>query len=277
MKLYISCDMEGTAGVATWTQCDPKNTTEYPIYRRLMGQEVRAAIDAARAAGAREVLINDSHSSMRNLDWEDLPDDVRMIAGNRKPFSMAQGIDETFGAAFFTGYHAPIGAADGALDHTYSPGSLYNVFINGVACSEATINAALIGHFGVPVVLITGDRTTIEHAKSQMPWITGVVVKESYGHYCVNSISPGAARASIGAGAREALANVASAKPFVFEPPITLEIDTVGTEHADFMEMIPGFQRTGGRRVRFVHDDYPTLFKAYICAYRLGYLASEQA
>ncbi|PZR56719.1 MAG: peptidase M55 [Candidatus Meridianibacter frigidus] len=276
MRIYISADMEGTAGVATWTQCDPNNASEYPIYRRFMTQEVRAAVEAARLCGATSFLVNDSHSSMRNLLWDELPPDIRMIAGSRKPYSMAQGADAKFDAAFFTGYHAPIGAQNGVLAHTYAPNSIYNVFVNGIHCSEATLNAGILGYYGTPVVLITGDRATIEHATQQMPWITGVIVKESFGHYAVETTSPAAAQSAIAAGAREALQQLAHAKPFVFDSPAMLEIETTGSEHADYMEMIPGFERTGGRRVRFTHSDYRIIFKAFVTAFRLGYVADEK-
>ncbi len=262
--------MEGTAAISSWTQCDPSNPSEYPYYRRLMSQEVRAAIDGARDAGVTEVLVNDSHSSMRNVLWDELPAHARMIYGNRKPLSMMEGLHAGVSAAFFTGYHAAIGQADGVLDHTYSPNTVYNVYINGVRCSEATLNAALAGLHGVPVVLITGDRTTIEDAREQMPWITGVVVKEAIGHYAVNSLSPQAAREAIRDGAKRAIETREQAKPFCFEPPITLEIDFSGTEHADFVELMPGFERRGGRSVRFVHDDYRTVFQAFVAAFRLG-------
>lgn len=274
MKLYISADMEGTAAVCSWTQVDPTNTTEYPYYRRLMSQEVRAAIDGAREAGVRDVLINDSHSAMRNVLWDELPDDVRMIYGNRKPFSMAEGADGSFDAAFFTGYHAGIGTQDGVLDHTYTDETLRETRLNGRVCNEAMLNAAVLGLSGVPVVLVTGDRVAVEQMRSFLPWATGVVVKDSIGRYATNSLSPARARELIRAGAREAIGRVGKAKPLVFEPPIALDLDFVFTHNADYAEMIPGFERTGGRSVRFVHDDYRVVFKAYVCAYRLGAAAN---
>ena len=275
MKLYISCDMEGTAAVCSWAQCDPDNTTEYPYYRKLMSQEVRAAIEGAREAGATDVLVNDSHSSMRNVMWEELPQGVRMISGNRKPLSMAQGLGDDYKAAFFTGYHAPAGCADGVLEHTYTPNTIYNIRLNGMECSEATLNAGVAGSYGVPVALITGDRATIEHAKTQMPWITGVIVKESVGKFVVDSMSPEEARQAIRTGAREAMQRLGEAKPLVFKAPVTMEIDLVMTEQADFVELIPGFERIGGRTVRFVHDDYRTVFKSFIAAFRLGSAANN--
>ena len=274
MKLYISADMEGTAAVASWTQVEPSNTTEYPYYRKLMSREVRAAINGAREAGVRDVLVNDSHSTMRNVMWDELPDDVRMIYGNRKPFSMSQGADASFDAAFFTGYHAMVGEVDGVLDHTYTSETLYNTRVNGLRCSEAMLNAAVLGLDGVPVVLVTGDRVSVEQTESVMPWITGVIVKDSIGRYATNSVSPARACELIRAGAKSAIERLADAKPFVFEPPIALELDFVSTQNADFAEMIPGFERIGGRSVRFVHADYRTIFKAYVAAFRLGAAAN---
>ncbi len=270
MKLYVSADMEGTAAVASWTQVDPKNASEYPYYRDLMSREVRAAIDGAREAGATDVLVNDSHSSMRNVSWEALPDDARMIYGNRKPFSMSEGIDASFGAAFFTGYHAGVGEADGTLDHTYAPDTLYDVRVNGIHCSEALLNAALIGTYGVPVVLITGDRVTCEGARAHLPWIETVVVKDAIGRFAVDSMSPERARQAIRAGARSAIANASRARPYVFETPIALELDFIGTQNADFAELIPGVDRIGGRTVRFVDDDFRIVFRTFVAAMRLG-------
>jgi D-amino peptidase len=276
MNLYISCDMEGTAGVCSWQQVDARGyTPDYFVYQKWMTAEVRAAVDGARQAGAQNVLINDSHGPMRNLILEELPRDVRVLFGNRKPFSMTQGLDSTFGGVFFTGYHGAIGDADATLCHTYTPSVIYDVRVNGIRCSEATLNAGLAGYHGVPVLLITGDRVTVDAAKAQMPWITGVVVKESIGNYAVDSLSPKAAIDAICEGAARAIGNAANAKPFVFEPPITMEIDLARVEQADLIELIPGFTRAAPRTVRLIHDDYPTVFKAFVAAFRMGALADK--
>ncbi len=266
--------MEGTAGVASWTQVDPKNTTEYPYYRRCMSLEVRAAIEGAREAGVTDVLVNDSHSAMRNVEWDEMPDDVRILYGNRKPFSMSEGADGGFGAAFFTGYHAGAGEADGVCEHTYSPETIYAVRVNGIHCSEALLNAAVLGVAGVPVVLITGDRTTVEGARARLPWITGVAIKESIGRFAADSLSPGEARRRIREGARTAIERLDQARPFVFDPPVALEIDFVSTQNADFAELIPGVDRIGGRTVRYVHDDYRVVFRSFMAAMRLGAAAN---
>jgi D-amino peptidase len=277
MRIYISADMEGTAGVVSWAQVDPSNTHEYPVYRRYMTREVAAAIEGARVSGGREFLVNDSHWDMRNLLWDELPEDVRMISGARKPLSMAQGAQQRFDAAFFTGYHAKIGEANAVLSHTYSDATLYDVRVNGTPCTEALLNAALLGLYGTPVVLVTGDRTTIESVAKTLPWIVGVVVKDAIGYYSANTLTPATACAAIREGAREALVTLSHAKPFTFDAPIELIIETVKTEQADFMELLPQVERIGGRAIRFRHNDYLTVFRAFLAAMRLGGAANLPA
>jgi D-amino peptidase len=270
MRIYISADMEGTATVCSWAQVDPSNRHEYPIYRRYMTREVNAAIEGARDAGASEFLVNDSHWDMRNLLWDELPDDVRVVSGARKPLSMAQGAERRFDAAFFTGYHGKIGEANAVLSHTYSDATFYDVRVNGTACTEALLNAGILGLYGTPVVLVTGDRATIETVTAALPWVTGVVVKDAIGYYSANSLTPVAACNAIRDGAREALKALPHAKPFTFQSPIELVIEAAKTEQADFMELLPKFERIGGRAVRFCHDDYHVVFRAFLSAMRIG-------
>ncbi|HTU81677.1 MAG TPA: M55 family metallopeptidase [Candidatus Acidoferrales bacterium] len=271
MKLYVSSDMEGVAGVCTWQQVDARTPhPEYAIYRKYYTQEVAAAIEGARAAGAGDVLVNDSHGPMRNFDLDELPADVRIVFGNRKPLSMVQQADGGFDGAFFVGYHGGIGDANAVLCHTYSPGVVYDVRLNGVRCSEATINAGLLGHFGVPLLLVTGDRTTVEGVREQMPWVRGVAVKESIGNFAASSLTPAAARRAIRLESEAAVAQAAGARPYLFTPPIELVVQFVKTEQADLVEMIPGFERAGSRSVRFVHDAFPVVFRAFVATWRLG-------
>jgi D-amino peptidase len=270
MNLYISCDMEGTAGVSSWKQCDPDDAHEYPIFRRYMTREVRAAIEGAREAGARGIVVNDSHWSMRNLLFDELPgdDDLRVISGAPKPWSMMQGMDAGFDAAFFTGYHAKAGDA-ATLAHTSSL-SVYSVSVNGTRCSEALLNAALAGSYGVPVVLITGDSTIVAESVAAMPWAVGVPVKDAIGYSAVNSLTPEAAREAIRAGAREAIARIERARPFGFDPPLELTIETANVEEADFIELMPGFARIGGRTVRFAAGEFPAIMRAFLAATRIA-------
>lgn len=277
MRLYISADMEGTAGVCSWSQVNPANPFEYPLYRRYMAREVRAAVEGARRMGPAEVTINDSHWDMRNLLWDELPVDVRTISGSRKPFSMTQGLGSGFDGAFFTGYHAKVGDTNGVLAHTYTADSLYNVRINGTACSEALLNAAMAGEYGIPLLLVTGDRVIVEDVQAHMPWVTGAIVKDGIGHYAANSISPEAAQELIADAAAEAVGRMSAAKPFRFAAPYVLEVETSRVEQADFIELMPGFERVAGRTVRFTHKDFEMIFRAFVCSFRLGGAATAPA
>jgi D-amino peptidase len=277
VKIYISADMEGTAGVCSWEQCDPSNVAEYPIYRRYMSREVRAAIDGAREGGATEFVINDSHWDMRNLLWDELPDDVRVISGGRKPLSMSQGYGPGFAGALFTGYHGKAGEAGATLAHTYTSDSIFNVTINGTVCSEATLNAAFAGVYGIPLLMVSGDATIVRDVRAQMPWVAGVAVKDAIGYYAADSLTPQAACGAIRAGARDAVARAAEARPFVFEPPVAMEIELARVECADFVELMPDFVRIGGRTVRFVAPDYPSAYGAFVAAFRIAGAALVRA
>ncbi len=269
--------MEGTAGVCTWRQCDPENRDEYPTYRRYMTREVAAAVEGARGAGAAEFLVNDSHSSMRNLVWDELPGDVRMVTGAPKPLSMAEGLSEGVDAAFLTGYHAKAGDRDGVLAHTFSDETVYRVTMNGTECSEALLVSALAGARGIPVVLVTGDSTIVSETLRSLPWAVGVAVKDAIGFYAASTLTPQAAQTAIREGARDAIGRISRAKPFTFAPPIEMVLQTVHAHQADFIELMPGFERVDGRTVRFTASEYPAAYAAYVAAVRLGGAANVQA
>lgn len=269
--------MEGTAGVSVWRQCDHTNTTEYPLYRRFMSQEVAAAIQGARDAGPADVIVNDSHGSMVNLLFDELPVDVRVISGSRKRGSMTEGLANGFDAAIFTGYHAKAGHADGVLAHTYVGNAIFNVAINGIACSETLINAAMAGYFGIPVVMVSGDRALIDEVKTQLPWAVGVAVKDGIGNFSCETLTPGAAQEALRRGAARAVAAIPDAKPFVFDPPITLEITTMQIEQADYIAMVPGVERVDGRTLRFRHDDYLAVYGMFVTSCRLASAANAPA
>jgi D-amino peptidase len=271
VNVYISSDMEGVAGVCSWQQVDARTPhPEYAIFRRFYTREVTGAIEGARAGGATGVLVNDSHGPMRNLLFDELPPDVRVIFGNRKPFSMVQGADGGFVGAFFVGYHGGAGDADAVLCHTYTPSVIYEVRVNGVRCSEAALNAGLLGYFGVPLLLVTGDRTTVDGVREQMPWVHGVAVKDSIGSFAAHSMTPQAACRAIRSGAEEAIRRAGDAQLYRFEAPIVLDVTLVTAAQAHLVATIPGFERIGSRSVRFTHDSYPVVFKAFVATWRLG-------
>ncbi|MEE8163588.1 MAG: M55 family metallopeptidase [Anaerolineae bacterium] len=266
MKVYISCDMEGISGVVAGKQTE-MNGEEYKRAQKLVTGEVNAAIEGALAGGASEVLVNDSHGSMRNILIEELNPSAQLISGSPKPLSMMQGIDGSFDAAFFIGYHAQAGTAYSVLDHTYS-GIVYQVSLNGRLVGETGLNAALAGHFGVPVVLVTGDKLLVEEATTLLGTVEGVAVKESCGRSAAKCLVPESARKLIREAAQRALST--EGKPFVVEPPITLTVDFTSSAHLDVAELIPDANRVSGRRIEFIHDDLLTIYKVWRAMLKLA-------
>src|SRR3989454_11128937 len=197
--------MEGMAGVVHLHQV-MRGMPEYERSCRLMTAETNAAVAGARRAGATRFLVNDSHGDMRNVLLDELDDGVELISGADKPFSMGAGLDPTYEVAFFIGYHASAGTERAIMDHTYGGRTIYAVRVNGREQSEATLNAALAGTFGVRTGLITGDRATIDQAVVELPGIEAVVVKEALGRQAARSLHPLEACRRIEAGAYRAYA-----------------------------------------------------------------------
>lgn len=262
MKVYISADMEGVSGVVDPSQTDPA-LPEYARARKLMLGEVNAAVEGALAAGADEVLVNDSHWNMRNLMIEDLHPAAVLLSGAPKPFSMMTGIDSTFDAAFFMGYHARAGSAAASIDHTYNgPDIVQDVWLNGVAIGEYGLNGALAGYFGVPVALITGDQTVCAQAKELLgEHVETVVVKEAIGRAAAKNLHPSHVHDLIRAGAERALKQ--RHEPFVVKPPITLRLALARTLQAERCVLIPNVKRIAPRVVEFTLDDYAAVFNLF--------------
>ena len=264
MRVYISVDMEGIAGVVHESQTDPTDpacAAEYGRFRRLMTAEANAAVEGAVAAGATRVLVNDSHWFMRNLLAEELHQAAELVAGDPKPRSMVQGIEGGFDAALFIGYHARAGTHHAILDHTYAD-RIYEVRLNGTPVGELGLNAALAGVHGVPVALVSGDSALAAEAKDLLgDAVSTVVVKQAVSRHAARSVAPGVACRMI----RDEVTRALKRKhpPFVLPAPIALEVDFAQTIHADMAELCPGASRSAGRTVAFSHDDYREVFRVW--------------
>jgi D-amino peptidase len=254
MKVFISADMEGTAGVTDWEQVLATHS-DYGRFRRLMTEEVNAAVLGALEAGAKEVVVNDSHASMRNILIEELHPQAQLVSGSPKPHSMMQGIDNTFDAVFFTGYHGAAGTANAILDHTFSSAAVRQIKLGNLVVGEAGMNAALAGHFKVPVALVCGDSTAVAQTKRLIPHVETVSVKEAIGRLAARSYTPVEARRRIKEGAARALKRVKEHKPLIVPRPVALEIDWHYTAMADRCMLIPGMIRVNPRAVAYKARD----------------------
>lgn len=254
IRVYISADMEGVAGVVTGEQLGPSGF-EYQRFREFMTEEVLAAIEGLREAGATEFVVSDSHGNGQNLLIERFPPDVRLVRSWPRPLMMMEGIDETFDAVVFLGYHTGSTNLRGVRAHTMSSVRLTAVRMNGIDVSEAAINAAIAGHFGVPVVMVTGDDATVEETGAMLGEIEGVVVKQSIGFHSAVSTTPAAARDLIRCGARAALERRAEFRPYRVTTPVQLEIAFKHYRPAEVLALLPHVERASARTIRITCDD----------------------
>jgi len=216
VKVYISFDMEGVAGIVDWSQCLGPGQA-YEEGRRLLLGEVNAAIDGALEAGATEIVCNDSHGTMNNLDPSELHGQASYVSGRHKPLYMMQGLDATADLVFMIGYHGSISGESSVLSHTYNPSVISHVELNGVRVGESGINALVALACQAPVGLITGDQQTIAEADPFMADAELVVVKESFTRFGASNLHPEVARELIADGARRAVERAAVEESQVWE------------------------------------------------------------
>lgn len=270
VRIYISVDMEGVAGIVRSGQC-MRGQHGYDAACHLMTAEANAAALGAFEADATEVLINDSHGDMTNLVLDELDPRVEILSGNLKRFSMAEGLqDGRFDLALFVGYHGGAGTRDAILDHTYRGSVVWSTRLNGRVVNEAALNAMVAGAAGTPVGLVTGDASTCEQCRALLGEVETVTVKWAVGRLAARSLHPEQARAAIRQGAERAVRGAKRFPAYRPEPPFELEVDTVTTAMADAAGLMPGVERTAPRTLRYVADDVTTLFRALLSIVRLG-------
>jgi len=253
-KIYISADMEGLAGVVTSEQLGPGGF-EYQRFRRFMTEEVLAAIEGARAGGAGEILVSDSHGNGQNLLIEMFPDDIEIVRSWPRPLMMMEGIDESFDGAVFIGYHAGTTNPDGVRAHTMSSARLADVRINGVSVPEAGINAAIAGHFGVPVIMLSGDNAIAAEAQAIIGDIETAVVKQAISFHSARTMTPAAAQALIRDTAERAVRRIGEFRPYTPQTPITAEVRFKNYRPSQVLALLPMFERPDAHSVSFTGAD----------------------
>ena len=252
MRVYISVDIEGIAGVSTIDQIT-RGGTGYPAAARLMTAEANAAIAGAFDAGASAVTVNDSHGTMDNISATDLDDRARLISGTPKAQSMAQGLSPDFDAALFIGYHGAAGSG-GVLAHTVTSHFL-ELRLNGIPASEADINGLYAATQGVPVAFISGDDIICADAARLMPHATKVVVKESIGWSAANSLHPTESARAIRKGVGESLRNIGALTMPPVDGPWQLHIEMQQPMAAELAASVPGAVRVSPTGVQRTVQD----------------------
>ncbi len=272
MKVFLSTDMEGTAGVVDWEQC-VGDGPQAAAGRRLLLAEVNAAIEGAIAGGATEVVVNDSHATMRNLPPAELSGQASYISGSHKPLYMMQGLDSSFDAVMFVSYHGSVGAPAG-LSHTYNPRAVVEARIDGTVTGEAGINALVAAHYGVPVVLVTGDRCACEELAARIPGVQQAVVMEHVSRLAAHSLHPDLACALIRDRAEAAMRAAATTEPPPLEPGV-LEVFVRTVDIAEAASWVRGVDRAGPRELRIEGADRLATYRAFCAAILLTRSVAE--
>jgi D-amino peptidase len=276
MRIYISADMEGIAGITSRELQLVPEGRQFADARLLLTEEVNAAVRGAFDAGASYVLVNDSHGHMNNIMPDKLDTRAELSQGYPKALYMMEGISGDFDAVFFVGYHAAIGTAEGIYNHSYNSKGVYNVRVNGKLMSESMLNGRVAGHFGVPVALVTGDLATIHQTQADAPGVHGAVVKWSYNRGAARSVAPERARQVIAKAAADAVRTVSAGGAhgmlMAEKTPVRWEIDWVYTVMADLACLVPGVRRTGDRSIAYESPDYLVGFKQFQAVTMLSYL-----
>jgi D-amino peptidase len=260
-KVFISVDMEGIWGVVQGSQTSSSGA-DYGVARKWMVDDTNAVIAGLFEAGAGAVVVNDSHGSMRNIIADELDSRASLISGSPKPLSMMQGIDDTFDACIFVGYHARAGTAEAVLDHTYSSATIRSIKVNGREMPELGINAAIAGYFNVPVIMLTGDTETCAQAKSILgEELVTVAVKDAVGRYAAANLPQEVARKRLKEAAKEAL--VRTGKMPIFKPnaPYKFELEFLTSAQTEMPTLVPQVKKTGARGIAFSSADYLEGFK----------------
>lgn len=262
LKVFISVDMEGITGVVNVDDAT-RGGKDYDYFRQTMTLEANAAIEGALAAGATEIIVRDSHGSALNLLPEMLNRNSKLLRDwSQGPMVMMEGIDDSYDAAIYVGYHARAGTPNGVLDHT-SSGNVTDISINGISMPETGYNALMAGYYDVPVVFVAGDQAVCDQATELLGNVETVAVKEGIGAAALN-LHPEVAREQIRAGVERALNNLDDYEPYKLSAPYTLVL-TLKTEQNIYRgaALYPGARRTGDWELTYEADDVMEIMRAY--------------
>jgi D-amino peptidase len=254
LKVHISVDMEGLAGVVTGDQLGPAGF-EYGRFREFMTREALAAVTAAKEAGATDIVVADSHGNGENLLIEEFPPEVTIVRSWPRKLAMMAGIDESFDAAVFIGYHASTTNPIGVRAHTNSSATLTRVALNGVEVTEGAWNAAIAGHFNVPVVMVSGDDAAVTEVRKVIGPIEAAQVKKALGFHAAQTMTPPAALPLIADHVKKGLARRAELKPYKPSGPIIVDVSFKHYLPAEVLAYLPLFERSGSHSVRFRAKD----------------------
>jgi D-amino peptidase len=246
--------MEGVVGVVSGEQLGPQGF-EYARFREFMTEEVNAAIEAAFAAGATEVVVSDSHGNGQNLLIEKLPKNILLVRSWPRPLMMMQGIDESFAGVIFIGYHSGTTNPQGVRAHTISSARLADVRLKGVSVSEAGLNAAIAGHFNVPVIMVSGDDVVVKETTELLGDVEGAVVKWASGFHSAKTMMPEAAYTLIREKVKKAVGRIKDFKPYRLTAPIQLDVRFKNYRPSELLSYLSIVERTDAHSIKYIGKD----------------------
>ena len=276
-NIFISFDMEGISAVTSWREMK-KDSKDLHRIRKIATQEVNAAIRGIRKSGNNigDITICDSHASGENLLVDELDTGVKTVKGTPRKYYMMHGISKKYDILFFIGYHAMAGTQYAGMEHTYSSTSIYNLKINGQSVGESEINAALAGHYGVPLGLATGDDLLVaEIRKFFGNRVETVSTKKGISRFAAQCRHPEDVQKEIERKAKRAMGKIKKLKVFKFKTPIRAEIDLASSLITDLAELVPGVRRVHGRKVVFQTKDTPEFYRILRLVCTLGGYANS--
>lgn len=262
--VLISVDMEGVAGLVNSSQLSSSGH-DYGLARSLLEEETNAAVRGAFDAGAASVTVVDSHGGKTNVRPDRLDPRAELISGGPRPLGMIHGVGPETDAVVFVGWHARASTADAVADHTYT-GALKDVSLDGRSLGEAGLAGVVAGHYGVPVVFLSGDRAATEQARAAFGDLEVAAVKDGIGHAAARGVHPERAREMIYRGVRRGVERRDELPPLTLEAPVTVRIEVASTAGVDQLLFVPGVERIGPRTVRYEAPDA-------VAAYRLTRLS----
>ena len=271
LKIYISADMEGLTGVVTGEQLGPSGF-EYDRFRQIMTDEVNATIAAAREAGATEFLVSDSHGNGQNLLIEQLPEDVMIVRSWPRKLGMMHGIDESFDGVIFIGYHASTSNTAGVRAHTKSSANVTDLQLNGIHVSEGAWNAAIAGHFGVPVIMVSGGDAAVEEVMRVVGDMEGAVVKFNHGFHSATTLTPAAGLKVIREKTRAAINRIDDFEPFVLDGPPVVRLSLKHYQPVELLAYLRDVERVGSHSILYEAGDMidASMFIQFVLSYSVS-------
>lgn len=263
MKVFISVDMEGIAGISSWRETN-RSSPDFQTVRRLATDEVNAVVRGIKKSKAKieEILVCDSHAIGESVLINELDQDALLTKGYPRPYYMLHGLDENYDILFLIGYHTRVGTMFGPMDHSYSGSTVYNIKINGKYVGELEINAGLAGHYKVPVGLVSGDAKFIEQTKKLLGKdIETVVTKYGISRFASKNIHPKKIHKELEIKSQRAVEKIPKLKPLKFKTPLKAEMDLLNTVMADEVSLLPNVERKSGRTVSFEADNFPIFYR----------------